>query len=142
MMNNFLAHFIGTLAGTFIIFLILKAESFIWKLLQYDNESRNHLDWLYSDLHIFGTFLIIVLFIQFLIIRPIFNRLSNKHMLNRKNLVILVIVLSLTSGFLFGSFFGSIELGVRDIFATFGVGVILFSIYYLTTFWAYLKLAK
>ena len=93
-----------------------------------------------SDLLIIGLFFLFVVTIQFLIIKPTFDILTKRNKMTTRNMVLIAVITSLTTGLIFGLKFGTMELGLRDVLESIGLGIFVFSIFYVTDFLTYKKL--
>lgn len=94
-----------------------------------------------SDLLIIGLFYLFVATIQFGVILPSFDWMTSKNKLTIKNAVVLGLTLSTVIGLLFGLFFGTMELGIRDVFESVGLGLFVFFIFFTVDFFTYIKLS-
>ncbi len=141
-MKNVFRHIIAPTIGTIIIYLLFRLESYIWDLRHGDNEEfREYADFAISDFFLIGVFLFLGLCIQLLLVRPIFDWLTRNNKMTRKNLTITGLIFSVATGVLVGLNIGSIELGLSDVLTSIGGSIVIFSIYYMTTFVTFKKLS-
>ena len=107
-----------------------------------DNEEfREYADFAISDFFLIGVFLLFGLCIQLLLVKPIFDWLTRNNKMTNKNLLISGLIFSVVTGILVGLKLGSFELGLKDVLTTIGGSIVIFSIYYMTTFVTFNKLS-
>lgn len=93
-----------------------------------------------SDLFIIGLFFLFVVTLQFIVVKPTFDFLTRKNKLTNKNMILIAVIASLTTGLAFGLKFGTMELGLDDVLESIGFGVFVFGVFYVTDFLTYKKL--
>ena len=140
--NKNLIHLISVAAGTFVIYLIAKAENLFWGIRNEmaDVEFREIEQFAISDLLLYGLFFLFVLTIQFLIIRPVFNYLIKRDNLTTKNFITIAVILTLFNGLILGLKFGSMELGFIDVLESIGLWLFVFGVFYIIDFMIFKKL--
>lgn len=99
-------------------------------------------EFMISDIVLIILYFVLVILIQFIFLRPIFNYLAIQGRLTKRNLIYTWAALSVLTGLFFGAIFGDMRLGILDIIKSIGVGVVVFLIYYSVNFITYLKLMK
>lgn len=141
-MKNVFRHIIATTIGTVIIYLIFRLENYIWDLRYGDEEEfHEYAKFAISDFFLVGVFLLLGLCVQLVLVKPLFDMLTRDNKMTNRNLLLSGLIFSVVTGLLVGLKFGSFELGLNDVLTAIGGSIVIFSIYYMTTFVAFKKLS-
>ena len=135
--------FLSAAVGAFPVYFFLKVEDLFyrWNNPEYQQELTSVAEAI-PDFTLFFLFFGIGLIVQIVVIEPILYFLRKSGNFNNRSLATLMASLTFVSGLVFGWIFGSMELGLKDILYSVGIGVLLFGFYYSMNFWINLKLKK
>ena len=142
-MKKAIIMFLSIAVGAFAVYGLLQFQDLIYRLNapEYQQELHPIADAI-PDFILFFLFFGVGLIVQGVIIEPILYFLRKSDNLNNRSIATLIISLTVVSGLMFRWLFGSMELGLKDIVNSVGIGVVVFGIYYAVNFWINLKLKK
>ncbi|MGC3945557.1 MAG: hypothetical protein QM762_13740 [Chryseolinea sp.] len=120
----------------------MRLESELWgiKNQMTQDEIRELENFEISDLLIIGLFYLFVVIVQFGLVLPSFDWMTSKNKLTIKNVVVLGLILAIATGLSFGLFFGTMELGIKDVLESIAIGLFVFLVFFTVDFFTYIKL--
>ncbi|SFB10344.1 hypothetical protein [Algoriphagus aquimarinus] len=133
MMNRLLVSFLSVILGTFVVYGIMKLDSFIYSVKnpEYYDMLNNSAALAIPDLGLVLLFFIGVLPYQFIAIIPLQSLLKRVGFSILKSSFVIVGISTLIYSLGFTIIFRSPYLGVLDTIQTFGFGVFVFGVYFL-----------
>lgn len=134
MVNRFLVSTLSAILGTFVVYGIMKLDSFISSVKnpEYYDMLNNSAEFAIPDLGLILLFFLGVLPYQFIAIVPILSLLKRLGFSILKSSFVIVGISTLIYSLVFTIIFRSPYLGVMDTIQTFGFGVFVFGVYFFT----------
>lgn len=114
-----------------MIYLLMQIDRWIFSTMT--EEERRELEHVeISDLFIIGLFFLIVTAIQFLIVMPLLDYMTQKDKITKWKHLVVGSILTITLGLSIGLKLGTFELGYIDVIQSIGLWTFIFGLFYLT----------